>query len=482
MADPKPTDPKPWYTSGRVWAWVFVGVAVIVGAVVAVLFTVVLGKPKLTSIMVNGGTPTAAKFTNGTVLTLSYTGQDISHVIWSYSVDSGVTFRTIVNGSTAKSQVWTLPPEMYTNNCVVRVADASAPESRYLDTPRFTVTPQVTLMSGMRQNESYVVFSQVKLPFESNTTLLNDKNLRLLSSPDGATFSLVETTYTAVCSRGYVMVYIPLLMSGQSLYFRITTSDLLAAGYPTELSSTTINPLLFKELTNSSSAAGVTFATFSLFGNDEYTEFLGNIGGADGVGWLTYGQTLYMQFTLVNGASPLTSQDIKFQYQLGGANGAWQDMDGVAVVDKSLNAYSWVIKTHAYEGVVTFRVIQTNSAITPPPSIAVTDLNISAFYHVPNTVQNNGNRSFIITIYSPALANEATPWTNWTIKTRSAATSQEITEMTTYDTTSLTNYMSMRTSGSAVIITLQNLTNMSDIATVQLTHNGVSTKLITIPH
>lgn len=500
--------------SKSTWAFIVIVACVAVGgAIAAAVLLTAQQKPKITAMFIDKAAPrTGATYTNGATLALSYGGKNFPagfRVNWSYSLDAGNTYRPLNTNSVSGSGVaivtytWIIPADAFGDNCLLRVAQFDNAD-QYVVSPAFSIIPQISMVTGTNRNETIGVPAQVKLLFNSNTSLLNDANLRVLVSDDNKTYTKFGVV-TPVCAQGTVTLLAPTDWAGTRKYFRIETGDLVSKGFPRELAATTANGVQFVGFSTGArgNADGQVFTRLDLFADPDFTRVLGNFGGALGIGWITYGDTIYMRFALQDGAVTLTPEDVRFQFQMTEGANTWITMENVGVVDLELNQYAWTIPPRTYSGSINFRVIQVNTPVVPAPNAVVTDLNISPYIHVPDGgVQNNGNTSFQITIYSPALAVSKDALDNWVAEYKTpSGTVLTAGPDVTYNITNVYNntatgqsssssvdlqWRSITQSGSSIFFTVFNLIDMAKITQLRLGHgikpNTVYTDWLTIPH
>jgi len=366
--------------TGRIVIACLVGAAVI-GALAYVFATIVM-KPKFHQLLINNGKIGAGStFTNGSTLSLEYVGSRIRKVDWSFSVDNGVTFSVIAAGSTTKAIQWVIPSNVYTVNCIIRVADTAKPTKVYLNSARFFVTPFIHMTLGLKRNETIVIPNQFQITYDTNSNLFKNSNLVLKVSADGINFSEPADPYSAVAGSSYLLWKLSSTLNQDKVFLRVETNDLVEQGYPAELSAVTPFQLEFTTNGNSSNnSVGDVFAGFSVFSDPSLTSILKTSAIDDGRSWVMNNETLYMQFTLADGADPLELKDLSFQYQLDESD--WQTMEDVIVKSSITHEYEWTIPEDTpVSTIMNLRVSQTNTETTPRPSRMIAGLKLSAKLH-----------------------------------------------------------------------------------------------------
>lgn len=263
---PPPPPAKPALTVGAK-VGIAVGVVVVVGIVVGVLVYWLLHRSKSNGGGGSGGSGTtkfgtltvtdpssqtqSTNFLPGDQLKLQYTAgtNKFSGLsVWTFSSDGGATFPVTVAGPTSANTVmWTLPLNIFTQKAVFKVADQNQPEDFVATTTPITVDPGLTIVSGpgmTHATDSIVVNQSVTVVVATDTGLtgLTSSSFQVQLSADAqfksgvSTATLQQVTLDTAAQR-VTLVWTTATVAPQ-VWYRVSTTTLVASGYPYELTGT----------------------------------------------------------------------------------------------------------------------------------------------------------------------------------------------------------------------------------------------------
>lgn len=366
-------------------AGIVVGAAAVIGGIVALMMLVVL-KKKFNGVTINNGVPkdsTGTTFTNGDSVILSYNGSNIDGVDWLYSVDNGQNFLTITLNNSTKSYSWTIPADAYSDSVVIRVADAKD-ATLFYDTKAFRITPKFHLMTGWKKEEQFLIPRVI--PIEYYTSFDAVDGLKLEVSEDGTTFTSPSASDTYSSSGSYIQWRVSSDLDGESKYVRISTTDLVARGYPREFSSTTKYKITFTSngLDDNSTKVGTRLDSLQLFGNSQLTHPIKSNST-----FMTFGQQFYFTFVL-NNDDELAPNDFRFTYSIDSGQSKV-----LTCTTAGTNTYSATIPSNnsAAASTVAFRLEILNTGDAEIPNISIGPINIQSYMHVTSETNTSNDPS-----------------------------------------------------------------------------------------
>jgi hypothetical protein len=170
---------------------------------------------------------------------------------FSVSVDNGKNFTNIPSDpNSTNSALWTIPDTVFSDKCLFRVTDAVILKD-FIQTNAFSVIPRIVLISGPGSSKldtvQVGVNQNVKLNFDSvlsNLNVVSDWTLDF--SPTQKFKSTFGGNVVSVISETSVVTWVvPTLpqVANVPYYWRLTTTSLVKAGYPEELSVESNNPV-----------------------------------------------------------------------------------------------------------------------------------------------------------------------------------------------------------------------------------------------
>lgn len=338
-----------------------VAVAAVLGASAYVLAAVVF-KPEI-NFTINGYDSqllaTQHNFTSGKPLTLKARTRRVAKVDWSYSVDDGVTFVDIVKGvDPTTGTTWVPPGSVYSNTVTVKCEDGGSDNGTLSVTSgHLALAPSFELLTGGHSGVTMTIPSTIVLAYTTTTTLIDTVNLVLSTSTDGTTFT-TQTDFTVSPTEKKVRWGVSTnALAGKSVYVRIRTNNLVAAGHPDELQATSSFPIALQSgATSSTTAVSGVFSRLGIFTNVEQTT----------QGAVFSGQTVYLQLTVVG--VTLTLADLGFAYSTDGGS-TFVVTSTVTVQNLATNTYAWKIPAGLAGKSVLLRVTQTSATASPQPSI-----------------------------------------------------------------------------------------------------------------
>jgi len=274
------------------------------------------------------------------VITVKYLPKvSLNSVKFSVSTDSGSTFTdlTVTTGSTNTAS-WTIPETVFSDTCFFQVEDGTNAKD-FLRTNYFSVIPQIILISGpgaTRTDSVYVnVTANVQLDFDSIIPDLNvatdwDMTFSLTNKNEfksvfsGTVQAITPNTGTAN-GTNQVSWLIPTVPPDPNspYYWRLTTKNLKAFGYPSELYVESNNPI------NIVDAPPPPPGTFTLGVKD-------NVSGS--IAYFVPGDAVTIRVLSSTGTAGIT-----FTYFNGTANTALTPTGPGVVVDSTTTDYPWTI-------------------------------------------------------------------------------------------------------------------------------------------
>lgn len=449
--------------------WLLIGVLIAGVLAVVIYFSIHLALvPKLHSLTVDNN---ATRFTCGDTLTLAFTGSNVKQANWSYSTNGGTSFTPITSNVASPSIQWTLPSTLFSSSCVVRVAVSASPTKYFLDSGTFSVVPHFAITVGEHPGQSFLLPKSLRITFETNSALITNDNLTLLTSTDGVVFQAPTDadTYQPSVDQSFVQWRASNDLAGSKLFLKLATQGLTTQGYSSELEAITINPVNFT--TNASSGSksvGDVFLAFNVYEDSRYT----SIVTSSDASWLIFNETIYMKFDLAEGSDPLTSDDVSFEYSLEGGL-TWIPMDHVidAAEPNILHEYSWTIPSTYGNGSqrISFRVTQTNAVVLPKPTASVNDINIDTFLHVTQDgeVDNHNNVMLQFSVISSSLVSEDNYGSDWTL---TLTYNNDIPTVTLLQSDHVF-VLSTQCYGSRLDFTLTELPNSPNVSGLTMVHN-----------
>lgn len=385
----------------RAWvAIVLAGVAVAAGLVYVIVWQ--QSKHTIRNILVNHmSLDSGAVFSCGSTLTLQVLGNHLAGgVDWDYSADSGVTFTSIQTGvkNNAPAQ-WVIGSDVFSNHVILRVRDSMHP-GVHKETAEFTVRPQLKLMAGLKPGTVFLAPGTVMLPFTTTSSLLTADNLEIQTSSDGISFDAPsdKSEIQILAKERVVRWAVDATMANRQIWVRLTSTDLVTKGHPSELVSDTANPITFAA-SGSSGTAGNFFTSFRGYGS---TQMDGEV--FDDSSHITRGTSVYLGF---ESKQPLLPADVSFFYQTTTSN-TWfpakvTPMGTLFQLDlpaPDVNA------APDPDTKITFKVVYSNSPDTPQPFSLLGPFGFTEYVYTEGldfSFIGNYVDSFSITLHSTAL-------------------------------------------------------------------------------
>jgi hypothetical protein len=266
----------------------------------------------------------------------------LNSVKFSVSTDSGSTFTVLpINSGSTNTTTWTIPETVFSETCFFQVEDGTNAQD-FLRTNYFSVIPQIILISGpgaTRVDSVYVnVTASVQLDFDSVIPDLNvvadwDLTFSVANKEkftpvfSGTVQAITPGTGTAngTGTTNQVSWIIPTVPPNPNIpyYWRLTTKNLKAFGYPSELYVESNNPI------NIVNAPPPPPGTFALGVKD-------NISGS--IAYYVPGDAVTIRVL-----STISMSGITFTYFDGTANTPLTPTGPGVVVDSNTTDYPWTI-------------------------------------------------------------------------------------------------------------------------------------------
>lgn len=158
-----------------------------------------------------------------------------------FTTDGGQTFRQVKQNITTSSFEWILPEDTFSDQCVLRILNATNVAQR-ADSAPFRVIPRFALTSvAMRAGVKVYVPGTVVLDYATSSSLVESTNLKLQTSLDhGVTWSDLsgDNHLVTVPRQQHVVWSVSSALSGHSgVRVRLMTTNLIAQGYDQELTA-----------------------------------------------------------------------------------------------------------------------------------------------------------------------------------------------------------------------------------------------------
>ena len=320
------------------YALIFLSMVIVTS--VALILYVEVFSAMLTGVVID----TTKSYSPTDVMRVGYHGHRISRFALSVSLDGGKVFTSINSSVTSMPYSWTIPQNIYSHKVVIRVADASKPTTRFMDSSPFAVVPHFDLSSDiLTPGASVLVPGVVTIKYTTNSTLITSQNMVLTVSTDGTTWTAphLDCTYLVDTAHNKVIWNLTNSMLNLKTYIKLSTTDLKSRGFEQELSVQT------PSLVNFVSSNGKTSSTV---GGDPKFDALIVRTSAGTTDAFIAGKGVYLQYTLTSGIvdntklqwsyKPAGSPDWTPANQLLNNAGPWQAP--LAPADGS-STFSWVL-------------------------------------------------------------------------------------------------------------------------------------------
>jgi len=380
--------------SKKAWIGVGVGLAVF-AAVLSVVLVLAVFNSAITDVTINNNTVKSngqTTYRPGERVFFKFIGKHVGSVNWEVTYDKGQTYNNVATGVDGATFAWTVPTTAFSDVVRVRVTDAKKDKVTFT-TPPFRVTPNLVVVTGARKGYTHIVPSMIKIEYKTGSSLLTTDNVRLKISTDNDTYEdpSDDDRYTAVVNDQYVQWSVNSSLRGK-VYLKIVTDGLVAAGYPSELSSTTFEAVtLTGDVTHGHT--GVSGGVFS-----RMVLSLDRVGNVP-VTVLTEthlirGETIYLRFELQPDVDPLTVDDLTISYgtTLGSAtNFTYVDGTPMHAVSAQNNLYSWTVPDSINGERMRIRLTVNASDTVPAPSITSDPFYVSDKLYIKERASESGS-------------------------------------------------------------------------------------------
>lgn len=275
-----------------IWVWILVGTIVLGGLATGAYFLFFKGDggtdSVFNSVTVSGLDSSKSKLgtlaPNDTVR-LTLDGTPSGSIVWSFTSDGGSTFTTIAE-NTSKTIEYQLPNEVFSDTCFVRVSDSTNTSDK-IDSNTFSVVPKITLFGpGSNPEDKLLVGTQVSFPVQTSSwPLLTKGDVKLEIRVTGdATFSPVTSVEVDRNHSAFIWHTSEDLQDKQ-MDVRVSTTKLVAQGYPRELIARSQYPVQVVAKTGHGESLAGTFQTLNVIG--QYGQMLTEIpvGGTIRLSW-----------------------------------------------------------------------------------------------------------------------------------------------------------------------------------------------------
>jgi hypothetical protein len=168
------------------------------------------------------------------------------------STNLGKSFDTVISEATASNSVqWVIPSDIYTKNVLFRVQDTDKPNEIIDTLQAVTIEPNFVLSSGPGVSHAgdYVYIGSAatcKIVTDTNLKGFTDFSVQLTPDPQFQT-GIVSAVITAKdvdpATQTITISWVYSISTLNNIYYRISTTDLVANGYPYELTATSQNTI-----------------------------------------------------------------------------------------------------------------------------------------------------------------------------------------------------------------------------------------------
>uniref|UniRef100_A0A6C0CMD3 Uncharacterized protein n=1 Tax=viral metagenome TaxID=1070528 RepID=A0A6C0CMD3_9ZZZZ len=392
--------------------WLLGAILTITLAIGLLLYFFVFDK-KLTSIQLELPQP----ITPGSTVRIKYAGsQNTKGIRLAYSVDNS-KFTDIVTISTnMKSYDWVLPTKLYTNKCLLRATLGSSS----IDAPTtFAVTPLFSV-----ETIASKIASPGTMDIDFQTDFDDVKKIVILTSKDGINFASVPSTSPYSLDKTTLnRINWTLNDRIDASYVQISTSGLVAQGYPAELSYTYPNKIEFQYFGHEQ----FNFTTMSTYADANASVALGSVSSTT-FGYVLYGNDVYVYYTTQNNIGLDKVKVEQQSYTTTPSNSGWVMPTITAASNLTKpNYFKFTLPTSdsttQIENSLAIRIQDTSDmAVINLPSITVAGITVSKFMHVvpsPQLSYNSGKTaltSYVIAFVSATIAVGST----WSVRAQSS--------------------------------------------------------------
>lgn len=392
--------------------WLLGAIVTITLAVGLLLYFFVFDK-KLTSIELDLPQP----ITPGSTVKIKYAGsQNTKGIVLAYSLDN-TKFTDIVTISTnTKSYNWVLPTRLYTNKCLLR---ASLGSSSVKAPTTFAVTPSFSVETVPSKIASP---STVDIDFQ--TDFDDIKKIVILTSKDGINFTSVPSTSPYSLDKTVLnRINWTLTDRIDANYIQISTSGLVAQGYPAELSYTYPNKIEFQYFGHDQ----FNFTGMSTYADVNGSIALGSVSSTT-FGYVLYSSDVYVYYTTQNNIGLDKIKVEQQSYVTTPSGSAWVIATPTPVSNPTKPNYFKIAlptsdSSTQVENSLAIRIQDlSDTAVVNMPSITVAGITVSKFMHVvpsPQLSYNSGKTaltSYVIAFVSATIAIGST----WSVRAQSS--------------------------------------------------------------
>ena len=397
--------------------WLLGAILTIALAVGLLLYFFVFDK-KLTSIQLELPQPIAP----GSTVRIKYAGsQNTKGIRLAYSVDHA-KFTDIVTISTnMKSYDWVLPTKLYTNKCLLRATLGSSS----VDAPTtFAVTPSFSVDTIASK-----IASPGTMDIDFQTDFDEIKQVVILTSKDGINFTSVPSTSPYSLDKT-TLNRINWTLSDRidASFIQISTSGLVAQGYPAELSYTYPNQIDFQYFGHDQ----FNFTGMSTYADTNASVALGSVASTT-FGYVLYGYDVYVYYMTQNNIGMDKIKVEQQSYVTTPGNSGWIIATPTPVSNPTKPNYFKIAlptldSVTQVENSLAIRIQDiSDMAVINLPSITVAGITVSKFMHVvpsPQLSYNSGKTaltSYVIAFVSATIAVGST----WSVRAQSSTNSAD---------------------------------------------------------